>query len=152
METGPFQSYCSPYRNAEQTAHWLEIPSSCTNALADCSYGTWGGMPLKTIADQHPTDYQKWLQQSDFIPSQGESLFHVQQRAIQWIHTLTTHDFPSQKTIMAITHPAIIKGLLCEVLQCPLSPNFPVDIAPLTVSSLTHRRKWRIHQVSTPLL
>ncbi|QNT78077.1 Elongation factor Tu GTP binding domain protein [Entomobacter blattae] len=39
-----------------------------------------------------------------------------------------THNFPSQKTIAAITHPAIIKGLLCEAFQFSLSPNFPVDI------------------------
>jgi broad specificity phosphatase PhoE len=128
------QWVCAPSRAAEQTAQALGAPTvTVAPELADIDYGTWTGHTLGEV------DLRDWLTSPDASPPGGESLTAVTARAGRWL------DRQAGKSLTAVAHPAVVRAILAYALSLPPDGIWRLDVAPLSVSHLTHRAgRWHL--------
>ncbi|MGK5681565.1 histidine phosphatase family protein [Actinoplanes sp. URMC 104] len=125
---------CAPSAAAAQTASALGATSFAVAAeLADIDYGAWTGRGLADV------DLADWLTSPDATPHGGESLTAVTARAGRWL------DAQAGRTLTAVAHPAVVRALLASALGLPADGIWRLDVAPLSVSWLTHRAgRWHL--------
>lgn len=132
----PTPHLIAPSHAARQTATALGITHPTTEpALTDPDHGTWTGHTLDQI---DPTDLHTWLTDPAANPHAGESLTDLHTRATTWLHT-------APHTATAIAHPMIIRALLAAALELPAAAIRRLEVAPLSVTRLTHHGHWHLH-------
>ncbi|GLY02951.1 histidine phosphatase family protein [Actinoplanes sp. NBRC 101535] len=147
----------SPSRASRQTTRALGGDTAITSAhvetaLADPVFGTWTGRTLDQI---DPAVLRTWLSDPDFRDHGGESLAQAGARAATWLSTMTeappTTTAPAGATRtggdgIVVAHPLIIRALLTAALGLPPAGYQILDVAPLSITRLTHRSgRWRLH-------
>lgn len=142
------QGLVSPAQAATQTALALVMQAKPDPLLADLDFGAWQGMTLAELARSDPTGLEAWTAQPDFRGHGGESLDELRARVSGWL-TLRAAD---QGRIVAVTHAALIRMMILEVLGAPQSGFWTLDIAPLTVTELRYDgRRWALRSSGCPL-
>ncbi|MEV0902539.1 histidine phosphatase family protein [Actinoplanes sp. NPDC049802] len=128
---------CAPTHAAHETTTLLGGTPITDETLADPHYGTWTGHTLDQI---DPTDLHTWLTDPTATPHDGESLTHLHTRARTWLHHQT------QPALTAVAHPITIRAILTAALDLPPTAIRRLDVAPLTITRLTHHRDgWHLH-------
>ena len=127
----PFSGiWCSDLTRARETAaivsknrdnKILQAPE-----LREIHLGQWEGMPMSKIREHFPDLWQ--LRGKDighFRPPGAESFADLQQRVVPFIRHIAAR---SAGNTLIVTHAGVIRVLLCDVLQMPLSNLFRIHL------------------------
>ncbi|MET8150222.1 histidine phosphatase family protein [Actinoplanes sp. NPDC049668] len=132
---------CAPSRAALRTAAALgHDDAKADEALADPDYGTWTRLGLGDVAGAEPFGLQAWLTDPCAAPHGGESLAAVRRRAGAWL------DQQAGLRVVAVAHPVVVRAMLTHALGLPDDAVWQLDVAPLSLTRLTHRSgRWHLH-------
>jgi broad specificity phosphatase PhoE len=132
----------SPAACARDTARALGLDAAVATELADTDYGEWQRMRVADIATQAPQALEAWLRDPAAAPPRGESFEAVLARVGAWLDALAGND-RSGRTVVAITHAAVLRAALIHVLHAPPAAFTQIEIAPLTTIGLrSSKRGW----------
>jgi len=131
---------CAPSQAALQTARALGHDDPVVEvSLADPDYGRWAGLGLGDVAGTEPDGLQAWLTDPAAAPHGGESLAAVRQRVGGWL------DRQAEQRAVAVAHPVIVRAALAHALDLPDQAVWRLDVAPLSLTRLTHRaNRWHL--------
>lgn len=125
-----------------ETANTLGLKGEPFEALADQNFGFWAG---RRLAELDPAELAAWMSDPDVAPHGGETLNDLRRRIAAFLKEslgLSGHT-------LAITHPAVIRAAVCEVLGAPSQAFRAVDVQPLSLTHLTSDgRRWALRMVS----
>jgi broad specificity phosphatase PhoE len=141
------RAHASPAACCAQTAAALDLQCEPEPLLRDWELGRWSGQTLDEVAAREPAAVQAWLTEPDQAPHGGESLIELLTRAAGWLDTMH-----GDGHTVAVTHPAIIRGVLVAVLGAPPQAFWRIDIAPLTSTVLRGGpARWTVRSTAAPL-
>jgi broad specificity phosphatase PhoE len=133
IELGPVDLAVSgPEQRAARTAELLGLRAGPEPALADLDCGRWRGDVLSGV---DPADLAVWLTDPTRAPHGGESIVELIARVRNWLDTLTT----THARVVAVTHPAVIRAAILNVLDAPPKSFWRIDIAPVSRTVLHFR-------------
>jgi broad specificity phosphatase PhoE len=139
----------APELRTQQTAKALNLDAISTIELCDVNYGNWQGRTLTDLHAKDPEAITQWLTNPTAAPHQGESLAALITRVQNWLATLRLEETPHT---IAITHPAVIRAAILNILNVPPQSFWRIDIAPLTLTDLRHNgRTWTLRSTAIPL-
>lgn len=140
---GPERIVTSPALAARQTADALLAGAEVNAAIRDIDPGAWSG---RTLADIHETDTQAlslWMSDPARGTPDGETMEQVAERVAGWLEDQARLD----ARIVAVTHASVIRAAISLVLDVPVRAGFNIDIAPLSATSLSFNRRWRLQEL-----
>jgi len=139
--------YGSPALRARQTAKALGLEPAVMAALCDQGAGDWTGKTLAEVEALDPSALMAWITDPAAAPPGGESLQDVAQRVAALLADLMTQP----GTVIAITHPAVIRVAATLVLGAPLQSASKIDVEPLTLTDLrADGRRWHLRALGVP--
>jgi probable phosphoglycerate mutase len=137
MDVAFSQVWCSDLKRAQETAAIAcrgRVPViRSAPELREIDLGRWEGMPMSQIREQFPDLWQaRGWNIGHFRPPEAESFDDLQQRAVPFIRQIAEQ---SAGNILIVTHAGVIRVLLCQVLEMPLSHlfRFHLDYGGLTL-------------------
>lgn len=137
----------SPSLSCAQTADALGLRCVPEPQLRDWDLGRWRGRTLDDIAAAEPAAVQAWLTEPEQAPHGGEPLVELLARAARWLATV-----PGDGHTVAVTHAAIIRGVVVAALGAPPAAFWRIDIAPLTSTVLRGGPgSWTLRTTAAPL-
>jgi broad specificity phosphatase PhoE len=139
----PDRTVTSPALAARQTAGALLAGAEVDAAIRDIDPGAWSG---RALADIHETDGQAlslWISDPTRGAPGGETMAQVAARVAGWLADQARSD----ARIVAITHASVIRAAIALVLDVPVGAGFNIDIAPLSATSLSFNRRWRLQEL-----
>jgi len=129
----------SPARAAAETAAAMGLDADVEDRLAEMDVGAWQGRSLAEVHAAEPHALATWLARPERGAPSGETLGQVRRRLRPWLAAMEGED----RTVLAITHAAIIRAALAEALELPDRSAMRFDIAPLAAMRLSFHREWR---------
>ena len=139
--------WCSPALGARQTAEALGLDAAPLDMLRDQSPGDWAGLTLDQVSALDPAALIAWATDPAAAPPGGESLTDIAQRLAPVLAGRLT----TPGTLLAITHPAVIRLAAVLVLGAPLVSAQKIDIEPLTITDLrSDGRRWHLRSLGVP--
>ncbi|WP_433213705.1 histidine phosphatase family protein [Microtetraspora malaysiensis] len=143
----PTAAWCSPAVAAWQTAAGLGLDPLIEPALRDCDYGLWRGRTLADVQAAEPEAFQEWFTDPAARPHGGESITDLVTRVGDWLSNLNGS---AHGRSFAVTHAAVIRALLVNVLAAPPASFWRIDVPPLSRIRLTaHRGRWQFRTAVT---
>ncbi len=135
----------SPARAALETADLLGRPADVDPRLGDWDLGGWKGRTLAELSATDETGVGAWISDPQYAAHGGESLIDLLDRVQGWLAAAAAED----RRVLAVTHPAVIRGAVVLILDAPPSAFWKIDVAPLsrTVVHATDGR-WRLRAIS----
>ncbi len=105
--------------------------------FAEMEFGAWDGLTFDEVAVQHREDLEAWLGSVDIAPGgTGESLRSVEERVlVARDRCLVEH---AGRTVVVVSHVTPIKTMLAHTLEAPLQSMYRMELAPASVSVLSH--------------
>jgi alpha-ribazole phosphatase len=104
-------------------AHFAEkshLPLHIDGRFREIHFGDWEGHKIADIERDHGTSLWKfWNDPECFTPPNGESMLVFRERVLEAANALM--DSQLGKHILLISHGAVIRMLLCEWLQMPMT-------------------------------
>ncbi|MGI5491073.1 histidine phosphatase family protein [Microtetraspora malaysiensis] len=141
LDGQPPAAWCSPAVAARQTAAGLGLDPLIEPALRDCDYGRWRGRTLADVQAAEPGAFQEWFTDPAARPHGGESITDLVKRVGDWLIKLNSS---THGRSFAITHAAVIRALLVNVLAAPPASFWRIDVPPLSQIRLTaHHDRWQ---------
>ncbi len=138
---------CSPARSALDTARALGLSPTPAPALREVDYGRWTGLSLKEVAAAEPEAIAAWLSDPAMDAHGGESLDAAIARVGQW----AGHCQWDAAHTLILAPASAIKAFLLHALQAPARVYWQLDIAPLTLTTLSvHQDTWRLMSAGVP--
>ncbi|GGK66954.1 hypothetical protein Ppa06_23620 [Planomonospora parontospora subsp. parontospora] len=129
----------APERRCLQTAQALGLRAGPDPLLADWDHGRWRGMTLAEVEAAEPMELAAWLSDPEAAPHGGESVLDLLGRVAGWLSAAA----PGRT--VAVTHPAVVRAAVVQVLDAPARSFWRVDAAPLARVALTGRGgHWRL--------
>lgn len=129
--------WCSDLKRAYETTAIVcrdrGLTLQPTPELREINLGQWDGMTMSQIRELFP---DLWLARGEnighFRPPGAESFADLQQRAVPFIRHIAAQ---SAGNTLIVTHAGVIRVLLCQMLQMPLSHlcRIHLDYAGLTL-------------------
>ncbi len=133
-DVSPIISFSSPLQRCTKLAEQLQLPVLKTDArLMELDFGDWEMQAWEAIPRQQLDAWS--LTYIDTPPPNGESFLALQQRVIAFIDQLQSQY--QGHTILIITHAGVIRALLAQVLNLPLSEVFKFQLDYGSVTQLT---------------
>ena len=142
----PGRVLVSPAQVAIDTAQALGLEGIADPVLADIDHGSWSGRSFTEVQSSHPELIENWIMNPASGTPDGETLAAVVARMMPWLADAARSD----GTILAITHPMIIRACLANAIAIPLQATFHIDIAPLSTLTLSFNRQWRLQELARP--
>ena len=130
----------APALAARQTAEALGYVANPEPALSDSAFGAWRGRTLLDLQTSAPEALMNWIQEPASGTPGGEPFACVIQRVSAWMSRQAQFDV----RILAVTHPNVMRAALAYGLDVPASAAFRIDVAPLTMLTLSFNRQWRL--------
>lgn len=123
----------SPALCAAQTAEALAPDAKIDPLLRDCDFGRWAGRSFINVRAEEPDALARWLQDPGAAPHDGESFADVISRVGAWLDGF----LESSGTILAVTHPTIIRAAIAYALGAGPQSLRHLDIGPLSRAKLS---------------
>jgi broad specificity phosphatase PhoE len=139
LRPSPESVFSAPSQAARQTAQALGLEASVDPALADVDHGAWRGRSLAEVQVAEPEALMGWILDPASGARAGEPFASVVARVAAWMEEQAARD----RRILAITHPAVMRAALTDVLDIPPAAAFRIDVAPLSRLTLSFNRQWR---------
>ena len=131
----------SPKVACLQMAQRFGLEARAEDDLRDLDHGRWAGLEIAAIAKSEPEALQRWVSDPAFRDHGGESRDQLTLRMAAWLHRVAS----GGDHVVAITHAAVIRSVVCRVLGAPPAAFWSIDIAPGTVTELRHDgRRWAL--------
>jgi broad specificity phosphatase PhoE len=130
----------SPALAACQTAEALGLAAETVPALRDIGPGIWAGKHLADLHAADPDALAGWMADPASGAPGGETMAAVQDRVAEWLAAQTALDI----SILAITHPMVIRAAIAAALALPVTATLRIDVAPLSAVVLSYNRGWRL--------
>lgn len=140
----PTQIFTSPALAAAQTVVALRLQSNADEMLRDLDYGSWSG---RSFSDIHAADAEalsQWVANPASGTPDGESMDAAVARAAVWLDAQSK----AETSILAVTHPMIIRAMIAAAINIPVPAVLRIDIAPLSSVVLSFNRMWRLQAIS----
>ena len=139
---------CGPALRCVQTATALGLVPRTDEGLRDADLGRWAGRTLDDVAAAEPDAVAAWLADAAAAPHGGESLHDLLDRTGRWLGALPG----TSRTLVAVTHPMVIRALIVHAMGAPPASFWRVDIAPLTGTVLRGgSARWTVRTTAGPL-
>ena len=137
--------FCSPLARTRETAQIMTAGGSASSApapptietlddLREADFGDWEGLSYLEVEERHPEAAQAWAR---FDPAfgfpGGETLAGFTARVGRAAQALAETD---ARTVVAVSHGGVIRGLLCHFLGLPQSGYLLFDISTGSVTTL----------------
>jgi broad specificity phosphatase PhoE len=135
----PEAIFSAPTQAARQTAEVLGLSALVEPALTDIDPGGWRGRSLVEVQAAEPEALMAWILDPASGAPGGETFASVQARVAAWMEAQAGSD----RRILAITHPTVVRAALAHVLDIPPAAAFRIDVAPLSSLTLSFNRQWR---------
>jgi broad specificity phosphatase PhoE len=130
---------CGPALRCRETAAALGLTARIEPALRDADAGRWTGRSLAEVQAEEPDAVRAWLTDPAARPPGGESVRDVVDRIAGWLTGLDSG------TIVAVTHPAVLRAAAVHALAAPPAAFWRVDVEPLARIRLTGREgRWNL--------
>lgn len=143
------RAVASPRARARQTAALLGLDARVDAALDDLDHGRWRGRSLAEIEAQEPGALKAWRDDGLAAPHGGESIARLRQRVSAWM----AQQARERGHTLAISHAAVIRAAVIEVLDAPAEAFWHVDIEPLSLTDLRFDgRRWALRALNVTLL
>lgn len=139
VRPAPQRVVTAPALAARQTARALGLAATVAPALADIDPGAWRGRNLVEVQAREPEALMGWIAEPAAGAPGGETFAGVMARVAAWMDDQAGGDV----RLLAVTHPTVIRAALAHVLCVPPSAAFRIDVAPLSMLTLSHHRQWR---------
>lgn len=141
------RAVCSPARSCRETASALGLTAGVDPLLRDWDVGRWRGRTLDEVAATEPEAVHTWLTEPTAAPHDGEPLVALLARVGQWLAA-----GPDSGHTVAVTHPAVMRGVVLCVLGAPPTGFWRIDVAPLTAIVLRGGpSRWTLRSTGVPL-
>jgi len=138
---------CGPEKRTQETAMALGLSATVDPALRDCDYGRWSGRALTELQLERPDEVALWFSAPDATPHGGESIGDLIVRVTGW---LAEQAKPGHT--IAITHPAVIRGIIVSVVEAPAQAFWRIDVVPLALTDVRFNgRSWSLRSTGVPL-
>ncbi len=127
-------------RFAETFATENNLDFRAEHALREIHFGDWEGKKIADIEREHGKSLQKfWQDPTAYTPPNGESIMLFRERVVSAATAIIAQY--SGQHILIVTHGAVIRMLLCEWLQMPMTAfsNIAVPYAGLSRVRIHHR-------------
>ena len=134
----------APTLAARQTAEALGYAARPEPALADSEFGVWQGRSLVDLQESEPEALIRWIQDPTPGAPGGEPFAEVVQRVSAWMQSQA----PLDMRILAVTHQNVMRAALAHGLDMPPNAAFRIDIAPLTMLTVSFNGQWRLQGLS----
>ncbi|MFI6759703.1 histidine phosphatase family protein [Micromonospora sp. NPDC050417] len=139
---------CAPARRCTQTATALGLTPTPDDGLRDGDLGRWSGRTLDEVAADEPDAVATWLTDPAAAPHGGESLDDLIARTGTWLRELPG----TARTVIAVTHPMVIRALVVNAIAATPASFWRIDIAPLTATVLGGGAgRWNLRRSGEPL-
>jgi probable phosphoglycerate mutase len=124
------QVWCSDLKRAHETAAIVcrdrALTLQSAPELREINLGLWDGIVMSQIRNQFP---DLWLARGKdighFRPPGAESFADLRQRTVPFILHIAAQ---SAGNTLIVTHAGVIRVLLCQVLEMPLSHLFRIHL------------------------
>lgn len=141
---GTFElAFASPSAAAGQTAAALGLKATADARLRDIAFGPWVGLDIEQAQARDPAAFIDWLGAPEEGVPGGESMADVRLRIADWL----AEQAASARSVIAVTHPMVIRAGLAAALDLPLASVMRFDVAPLSPTTLSHNRIWRLQSM-----
>ena len=135
LDTGALDArtaVCGPERRTRESAGLLGLTPDVEARLADLDVGAWRGLGLDVI---DPGELAAWLTDPTAAPHGGESVAALVDRVAGWMASVP----PDASTLVAVTHPAVVRAAVLVALDAPPRSFWRIDVAP-AARTVLHRR------------
>jgi broad specificity phosphatase PhoE len=132
-----------PMLSARESARAIGVEGPIEPALADIDYGRWTGRSFEEVHAAEAEALAAWLADPTTACPGGETMAAVEMRVGCWLDAVAAREAP----ICAITHPMVIRAALARALGLPPRATLAIDIAPLSRTTLSHNRHWRLQSI-----
>ena len=124
------QVWCSDLKRAYETAEIVcrdrNLEMQPAPELREINLGQWDGVAMSQIREQFPDLWQaRGKDIGHFRPPGAESFADLQQRVVPFIRHIAAQ---SAGNTLIVTHAGVIRVLLCQVLEMPLSHLFRIHL------------------------
>jgi broad specificity phosphatase PhoE len=138
----------SPARAARDTAASIARAYEVDPAFDDLVYGRWRGASIREIGEREPEAIAQWLRDPHARGHGGESIAMVAARVADALTRLAGNDAPC----IVVTHAIVVKTALAFVRDEPLESVMKLNLAPLSITRVTHDRHdgWRAELRPSP--
>ena len=133
----------SPALAAQQTAAALGVSATVDEALRDIDHGSWAGLTFEDVQAADPAGLAVWLANPARGAPGGEGLAEVRARVAGWLRPQAQ----SNSSVVAVTHPMVIRAAIAETLDMPSAATLRIDIAPLSAVVLSFNGVWRLQAI-----
>jgi len=109
----------SPLLRTTETAAIISQHMVCEpiadNSFIELKMGPWEGLAEHEIASRYPDEWKRWNSQPAELSLKGrETLRQLQQRVVAGVRAIIVNN-PSLKTILVVTHVAVIRVIILSV-------------------------------------
>jgi broad specificity phosphatase PhoE len=139
--SGVESAWTSPALRAVQTAAALGLTAIADAALSDIDLGAWAGHSLADIEAADPVGLATWMSDAAANPHGGESLVALIGRVTVWLDKMGR----CKGSVLAVTHPAVIRAVTIITLNAPPISFWRIDVAPLCFARFQGRAgRWTL--------
>ncbi|MCT2533357.1 histidine phosphatase family protein [SAR92 clade bacterium H231] len=134
---------CSPLVRTTQTANIIAIANNLhyqtDNAFIEMAFGPWEGKSEFWIKQHYPIEWALWNRAPHQLQlPRRETLLELQNRVLRRMHKIAAKE--PEKTVLVITHVSIIRVVLLQAQNRPLSDYKTVavdncELFPVTLQS-----------------
>lgn len=139
------RSLVAPELRTRQTAQGLGLGAAIDPLLAECDHGRWTGRPVIDLQAAEADGLACWMTDATAAPHGGESVQAMSVRAAAWLDRQAA----GSGHAVAVTHASMLRLVMMQVLDAPLSAYAHIDIAPLSRLTISFNRKWRLQQLTS---
>jgi len=105
---------------AEVIASRFNLPITTMAEFRETNFGSWEGRSFEDLAKEEPTEFKKFFLKPDMLNVEGAETFaEVQNRAVTALRKIA-HEHDNNKNVVIVTHGAVIRVILTEILGMPL--------------------------------
>ncbi|WP_276965689.1 histidine phosphatase family protein [Metallibacterium scheffleri] len=116
----------------------LAQPVRASTDLTDCDYGRWTGLTHREAAARDPEPFRAWQRDPGINPPpDGETLRQVEVRVTGAVHAILRRH--AGGSVVLVTHDAVIRVLVLNLLQAPLSHYASLRQDPTAVNRIEVR-------------
>lgn len=143
----PGAVWAAPSARALATAEALGLRPGPAEALRDCDFGAWAGLPVEEVQRRAPEPFAAWLRNPESAPHGGESLAAVQVRVADWLDHLG-----GARHVLAVADALVVRAAAGHALGLGAAVHRRVDVRPAEAVRLSGEgARWRLVASATAL-
>lgn len=124
-------------QSAELLSEELKKDFKIDETLLPRNYGDWDGLTLEQVKKRYP-EFENRTAVSMFLetPENGEDLDSFNERVMKSVANIVQEN--SGKRLLVVTHPAIIRSVVCSALKIPKEAQYNIYIKTGSATQLSY--------------